>query len=362
MRLYARLARPALFRLESERVHEATIAVAGAIGPRLPRARVDRSLSVSVLGLEFPSPIGLSAGFDKGARAIPAWEAVGFGFVEVGTVTPEPQPGNPRPRVFRLPEDGALINRLGFNNPGAEVVAHRVAMARQRAALRVPIGINVGKGRATPVARAAADYGAVVERVWPVADYLVVNVSSPNTPGLRELQARSHLAEILRVVRFVDVEAAARHGGPSRPVLVKLAPDLEDEQVDAVVDLALELELEGLVVANTTLSRAGLRSPGALAREEGGLSGRPLRSRSTELVGRVAERAGGALTIVGVGGIACGQDAWDKLVAGASLVQLYTGLVYEGPGLVRRINRELLALMRAHGIERVADIPRAPSP
>lgn len=356
---YRRLVRPALFRLDPERAHEAAISLAARVGPRLPAPSIDPALGVSALGLRFPSPIGLAAGFDKGARAIDAWAAVGFGFAEVGTVTPESQPGNPRPRMFRLDDDGALINRLGFNNPGAAVVASRLAATRARGRVAIPIGVNVGKGRDTPAEDAKHDYAAAVERLWQYADYIVVNVSSPNTPGLRELQARSHLAEILRVVHFADVEAAARHGGPSRPLLVKLAPDLEDAQVDAVVDLALELGLDGLVVANTTLSRSGLRSSRSLIAQEGGLSGRPLCSRSTELVRRVAERAGGALTIVGVGGISSARDAWEKLAAGASLVQLYTGLVYEGPTLVHRINRDLVRMMRQRGIERVADIPPA---
>ncbi len=311
------------------------------------------------MGLRFPSPIGLAAGFDKGARAVDAWAAVGFGFAEVGTVTPEPQAGNPRPRMFRLGSDHALINRLGFNNPGSVVVASRLAAARARGRVAIPIGVNVGKSRDTLAERAVHDYAAAVERLWPYADYVVVNVSSPNTPGLRDLQARSALGEILTAVLDVDVRSAEWSGEPRRPVLVKLAPDLSDEQVDAVTELALELELAGVVVSNTTLSRAGLRSPAAMTSEEGGLSGAPLRLRSTELVGRVARRAEGALAVVGVGGVSSARDAWDKLAAGASLVQLYTALVYEGPSLVRRINRELARMMRERGIERVADIRSA---
>lgn len=312
---------------------------------------------MSALGLRFPSPIGLAAGFDKGARGIDAWAAAGFGFAEVGTVTPRPQPGNPRPRMFRLAEDAALINRLGFNNPGSAVVASRLAAVRARGPVPIPVGVNLGKGRDTPGDKAVDDYAAGAERLWPLADYIVVNVSSPNTPGLRDLQARSALAGILEAVLDVDSRSADATGRPRVPVLVKLAPDLSNEQVDAVVDLALELRLAGIVVSNTTLSREGLRSPKARTSESGGLSGAPLRARSNALVARVASHAHGALVVVGVGGVFSARDAWDKLAAGASLVQVYTGLVYGGPLLVRRINRDLVQMMRQRGVERVSDIP-----
>lgn len=359
--IYRRLARPALFHLDAERAHDLVIGVLALAGPVLgrlpcPPAARDARLEQTVAGLRFPAPVGLAAGFDKSARAVAAWPALGFGFVEIGTVTARPQPGNPRPRLFRLSADRALVNRLGFNNDGAEKVAERLRRARRRGLLgRIPVGVNIGKSRVADLDRAAEDYLESFERLRPYADYVVVNVSSPNTPGLRELQDRGRLERILRVL-LAREEELARDRGRSVPLFVKVAPDLALAAVDEVVDLALSLGIAGLVVCNTTIARAGLRSPPALAGQEGGLSGLPLRARSTELVRHVHRRAGGRLVIVGVGGIFGPDDAWERLAAGASLVQVYTGLVYEGPALPRRIARGLAERMERAGVATLADL------
>jgi dihydroorotate dehydrogenase len=359
--LYAAVVRPLLFRLDPERAHELSLSALARMAPVLARLPGppdgDGRLEQRLLGLRFPNPVGLAAGFDKRARAVPAWPALGFGFAEVGTITALGQPGNPRPRIHRLPADRAVINRLGFNNDGAEATAERLAAWERRGVLHgIPLGVNVGRSRATPPERAAADYAASLARLWPYADYVAINVSSPNTPGLRDLQAAGPLGEILDAVEEVN-RGMARTRGPARlPVLVKLAPDLSDEQVDAAVDLALDRGLGGAIVSNTTLARTGLRSPAALAAREGGLSGAPLRERSTALVRRVAERAAGRLVVVGVGGVFDADDAWEKLAAGASLVQVYTGLVYGGPATARTIAAGLLARMDREGIRNISEI------
>ncbi len=344
MSLYGRVVRPTLFRVDPERAHEAAIsaAAAAARGAHIagPRPFSPPGAAREVMGIRFPNPVGLAAGFDKSARAVALWGALGFGFAEIGSVTALPQPGNEKPRVFRLTEDDALINRLGFNNDGAAVVAGRLARARRRAH-RIPIGVNIGKSRAVPLAEAPADYSASLDRLWPHADYVAVNVSSPNTPGLRSLQDTDALDAILR--RLLDLDAGKARAAPGgrRPMLVKLAPDLIDEQADEIVDLALDIGLAGLVISNTTIAREGLAS--SRAGEPGGVSGRPVRELSTAMIRRAAERARGRLAIIGVGGIFGPRDAVDKLDAGADLVQLYTGLIYRGPGLPRAIVAPLAA-------------------
>lgn len=361
MDLYATLGRPLLFRLDAERAHELAIAslaiwapvLAGLAGPPDGGGRLAQDL----LGTRFPNPIGLAAGFDKYASAVAAWPALGFGFAEVGTITARRQEGNPRPRLHRLPADRALINSLGFNNAGADATAARLDALRRRGRLgRAPLGVNVGRSRDPVGGDAAADYARTVERLWRHADYLAVNVSSPNTPGLRALQAAGPLGEVLAAIDEANRRQARALGGDPRPVLVKLAPDLEPIQVDAAVDLALERDLAGVVVANTTVSRAGLASPAPLAGRAGGLSGAPLRERATTLVARVASRAAGRLVVVGVGGVFTADDAWEKLAAGASLVQLYTGFVYGGPRTARAIAEGLLARMDREGVAHVSEV------
>jgi dihydroorotate dehydrogenase len=309
------------------------------LGPR------DPVLRVRALGLEFPGPLGLAAGFDKDARGTRGLAALGFGFVEVGTVTARAQPGNPRPRMFRLTTDRALVNRMGFNNAGALAAADRLRRSRRRGRSPV-VGVNIGKTRAVPESEAAADYAASARAVAGVADYVVVNVSSPNTPGLRDLQAAGRLRPVLAAVRSA-LDASA--GGRRVPLLVKIAPDLADADVDAVADLALELGVDGIVATNTTVSRDGLASPAAevAAAGAGGLSGPPLRARSLAVLRRLRARAGDRLVLIAAGGIETPDDAWERLQAGATLVQAYTGFIYGGPLWPRRMHAGLARRMRA---------------
>jgi dihydroorotate dehydrogenase len=308
-------------------------------------------LRVRALGLEFPGPLGLAAGFDKDARGTRGLAALGFGFVEVGTVTARAQPGNPRPRMFRLTADRALVNRMGFNNAGAAAAAARLGRIRGRRSGGGPVvGVNIGKTRAAPDEDAAADYAASARVVAAVADYVVVNVSSPNTPGLRDLQAADRLRPVLVAVRAA-LDAAVCGGQPNRrvPLLVKIAPDLADADVDAIADLALEVGLDGIIATNTTVSRDGLASsPGEVASAgAGGLSGPPLRARALEVLTRLRERAGDRLVLIAAGGIETPDDAWERLRAGATLVQAYTGFVYGGPLWPRRMHAGLARRMKA---------------
>jgi dihydroorotate dehydrogenase len=313
------------------------------LGPR------DPVLRVRALGLSFPGPVGLAAGFDKDARGTRGLAALGFGFVEVGTVTARAQPGNPRPRMFRLAADRALVNRMGFNNAGAAAAAAALDRSRGRSRARPGgpvVGVNIGKTRAVPEEAAAADYAASARAVAAVADYVVVNVSSPNTPGLRDLQAADRLEPVLVAVRSA---LDATSGGRRVPLLVKIAPDLADADVDAVADLALELGLDGIIATNTTTSRAGLVSPAAevAAAGAGGLSGPPLRARSLAVLRRLHARAGDRLVLIAAGGIETPDDAWERLRAGATLVQAYTGFVYGGPLWPRRMHAGLARRIRA---------------
>lgn len=316
----------------------------------------DPRLVQRVWGLRFTNPVGLGAGYDKWGAAVPGWYAMGFGFAEVGTVTAVPQEGNPRPRLFRLPQDEALINRMGFNNDGAEATARRLA-AWDRAGLlhRIPLGVNVGKSKVTPTERAVDDYVATLDRLWAYADYVVLNVSSPNTPGLRDLQESSQLGGILEAVIALNRRRADELGAEPRPVLVKIAPDLDDPQTDAVVDLVQAVGADGLIVCNTTVARDGLASPESLSAEAGGLSGRPLRERSMAMLRRVVSRAP-ELPVVSVGGVATADDAWERLAAGARLVQIWTALVYGGPMTVARINRGLVRRMEREGVHSLAEL------
>ncbi len=323
------LGRALLFRLDPERAHGLGLAVLRAGLVRAHRPPADRRLAVERMGLSFPNPFGMAAGFDKNAEVPDPLLALGFGFVEVGTVTPRPQPGNPRPRIFRLPADRAVINRLGFNNDG-----HGAAEARLRARAGRPgiVGVNVGANKDTE--NRAADYVAGIRRFAPLAAYFTVNVSSPNTPGLRDLQARGALDDLLaRVVEARDGAAASK--GRRVPVLLKIAPDLTEEGLDDVAEVALARGIDGLVVSNTTLSRRGVS--GRAAGEAGGLSGRPLFERATIVLAKMRRRLGPGPVLVGVGGVMDGDDAFAKVQAGADLVQVYTGFVYGGPSLPARV-------------------------
>lgn len=316
--------RRVLFTLPPERIHTLGFAAlrAGTAGAPLRRrlrrllAPTDPVLASTVFGVDFPGPLGLAAGFDKDGLGLSSWGALGFGYAEVGTVTAHPQPGNPPPRLFRLPADRALLNRMGFNNDGAGELATRLARHHPD----VPIGVNIGKSKSTPPEQAAEDYRTSARRLGPLASYLVVNVSSPNTPGLRDLQATAALRPILSAV--LDET--------STPVLVKIAPDLADADIDDIADLAVELGLAGIVATNTTVSREGLATPGVDALGPGGISGPPLARRSTEVLRRLYDRVGDRLALVSVGGIETADDAWERITAGASLLQGYTGFVYGG--------------------------------
>jgi dihydroorotate dehydrogenase len=344
MRDLSGLALPLLRLLPPETAHDLTLRALAAGIVRPPAETPDPLLRTAVWGRDFPNPIGLAAGFDKNALVPDAMLALGFGFVEIGSVTPLPQPGNPKPRIFRLAEDGAVINRLGFNNEGLAAVAARLGLRRGRGI----VGANIGKNR--DALDAVADYEAGITAFAPLADYLVVNISSPNTPGLRELQRRREVSVLIERL------LAARHAAmPERPppLLVKIAPDLAEEERADLADVALTSGIDGLIVANTTVARSpGLR--GGNAHEPGGLSGKPLFAPSTALLAEMHRRTRGRVTLVGVGGVASGADAYAKIRAGASLVQLYTGLIYQGPGLVARIKSELAALLRRDGFGSVA--------
>ncbi|GAB3876447.1 quinone-dependent dihydroorotate dehydrogenase [Hymenobacter segetis] len=342
--MYKALVKPLLFNLDAERAHHLVFdnlrraaRVPGT--PALLRALYDfqhPSLEREVFGLKFPNPVGLAAGFDKNAALTDELATLGFGFVEIGTVTPRPQPGNPTPRLFRLPQDEALVNRMGFNNDGAAVVAARLARRRNR---QLIIGGNIGKNKDTPNERAAEDYVACFEALAEEVDYFVVNVSSPNTPNLRQLQEKKPLIELLQ-----QVQARNHARATPRPLLLKIAPDLTDSQLDDILEIARETRLSGLVATNTTISRDNLSTEASYVASlgAGGLSGKPLRARATEVIRYLHRKSDGGLPIIGAGGIHSAADAQEKLDAGASLIQLYTGFIYEGPALVSRINRSLV--------------------
>ena len=332
------LSRSVLFRLDPEVAHGLAlraIASAGAVAP--VRAAVAAAYAVpeaepvEAFGLTFPNRIGLAAGYDKDGDGWRGLAALGFGHIEVGTVTPEPQPGNPRPRVFRLAAQRSLINRMGFPGRGAAYVAERL---RHRGDNSVVLGANLGKQKTTPLDEAAADYGELIDVFGPLADYLAINISSPNTPGLRRLQEPAFLGALLGAIADRRGEVEQRIGRRVA-VLVKLAPDLDGDQLRSAVDAIVAAGLDGIIATNTTISRDGVDHPRVA--EEGGLSGALLREMSTAIIGAIREHTGGSIPIIGVGGVAIGGDAQAKLDAGAALVQIYTGLVYEGPGLVRRI-------------------------
>ena len=350
--------RPLLFRLDAEDAHHRTLG-ALELASRLPgwpalarqlTAPASPRLTRTLWGQPFASPVGLAAGLDKNAQAVPAFAAFGFGFLEVGTVTPLPQPGNERPRLFRLPSDEALINRMGFNNAGAAALHARLAALPARSA---PVWVNIGKNKATPNEAAAEDYLKCVRALGDVADAFVVNVSSPNTPGLRALQAAGDLAALVRAV-VGEVEAGRVRTLRRPPVLVKLAPDLHPADFEASVGAVLEAGAAGLIVSNTTLARDGLTHPHRA--EAGGLSGRPLSARSTALVRDAYRLTRGRVPIVGVGGIFDAQDAYAKLRAGADLVEVYSALIYRGPGLVRELNTGLGRLLERDGVRNVAEV------
>ncbi|PYF69422.1 quinone-dependent dihydroorotate dehydrogenase [Pedobacter nutrimenti] len=340
-----RIIKPVFFKFDPEKVHHFVVRRLKwfndyfPLGKTILRSSFDvsiKGLEREVFGIKFRNPVGLAAGFDKNGEYIEALSNLGFGFIEVGTVTPMPQPGNDKPRMFRLQEDGAIINRMGFNNKGVDTLAERLRLLKKKDA-SIVIGGNIGKNKVTPNEEAVNDYIKCFDRLFDVVDYFVVNVSSPNTPGLRELQEKEPLTNLLKTLQERNSK-----NGISRPILLKIAPDLTNEQLDDIVEIVQTTGIAGLIATNTTIDRNGLYSAPELVGEAGGLSGKPLTSRSTEVIRYLSEKSKGAFPIIGVGGIHSPEDAKEKLAAGASLVQLYTGFIYEGPGLIKRICKELL--------------------
>jgi dihydroorotate dehydrogenase len=357
---YRTFLRPLLFRQESERIHNLTLQRL-AWASRQPLACTALAslfrpapLPVELFGLKFPNPVGLAAGMDKKAEAVPAWAAMGFGFSELGGVTWQAQPGNPAPRMFRAVAEQALINRMGFNNSGAEALARRLAEWHSEGLWpEHPVGINLGKSKVTPLEDAATDYASSLRVLWPQADFFVVNVSSPNTPNLRQLQDKAALDEILTALQEVNLSLSRSSSTqqPVKPILVKVAPDLSFPALDEILELTGPRQVAGIVATNTTIARPATDQVAlqSIYSEAGGLSGRPLAKRSTDVIRHLYRQTGGKLPVIGVGGIFNAADAWEKIAAGASLVQIYTGLVYEGPGVVRKIVSGLRARLLANG-------------
>lgn len=348
--IYRECVRPWLFRQESERIHDTTLRWLGRCAESAWVCRGMEgvwgapALPVTAFGLRFPNPVGLAAGMDKGAVAVPVWESMGFGFSELGGVTLHGQPGNPQPRMFRMVSDEALVNRMGFNNPGAELLAQRLERWRARGRWPShPVGINLGKSKITPLEDAASDYAGSFRRLRGLADFFVVNVSSPNTPNLRQLQDKSALDEILAALQ--EINASPLEGRRvERPILVKVAPDLTYEALDDVMSLVGPRRVAGIVATNTTVTRPGtVEGAGrSVYAETGGLSGRPLRERSTAVIRHLYRQGGGRVPLIGVGGVMDAADAWEKVLAGATLLQVYSGLVYRGPGLPRELVEGLM--------------------
>ena len=332
--MYQSLIRPLLFKLDPEKAHYLTFFFLKNFGwlskAFLPKPIEDQRLEREVFGLKFKNPVGLAAGLDKNAVAFQEFADLGFGFVEIGTLTPKPQPGNDKKRLFRLIEDSAIINRMGFNNEGVDT-----AVERLRKNKGVLIGGNIGKNKVTPNEDAVNDYKICFEKLFDYVDYFVVNVSSPNTPNLRELQDKEPLTRLLGELQKMNLEKPKQ-----KPILLKIAPDLTNDQLLDIIEIVKDTKIAGVIATNTTLSREGLKSENQ--KETGGLSGKPLTKRSTEVIRFLSEKSGKAFPIIGVGGIHTAEDALEKLEAGASLVQLYTGFIYEGPKLIRKINQKLL--------------------
>ncbi|HZR17794.1 MAG TPA: quinone-dependent dihydroorotate dehydrogenase [Verrucomicrobiae bacterium] len=368
--LYRRLIRPALFTQDAEAIHNQTMRSLTWVGRREWACGILESwfgapnLPVELFGLRFPNPVGLAAGMDKSAEALPTWGALGFGFTELGAVTWHAQPGNPLPRVFRAIPEGAIVNRMGFNNPGALTVAETLERWRQMGRWPDhPVGMNLGKSKITPLEKAAEDYAQSLKILLPHLDFFVVNVSSPNTPNLRKLQDKEALKEILTAVlevrsqfqRQPDAAANDPKAFGAKPLLVKVAPDLTFEALDEILDLAQSLPIDGIVATNTTISRptATAAETQQVYNQTGGLSGLPLKARSTEMIRHIYRQSRGKLPIIGVGGIFNAADAWEKISAGASLVQVYTGMVYEGPGIARGIVAGLVELLEQHGLKSI---------
>ncbi|WP_426983814.1 quinone-dependent dihydroorotate dehydrogenase [Brevibacillus borstelensis] len=352
------LVRKFLFQMDAEEVHEKTVhllkvAEKSAAGKSLLKMMYqvrDERLETKLWGITFPNPVGLAAGFDKNAEVYHALAALGFGFVEVGTITPQGQPGNPKPRLFRLVEHGAIINRMGFNNLGAYLASQNLI---DYAYADIPIGINIGKNKITPNEHAASDYSKCLDMLYSYGHYFVINVSSPNTPNLRDLQETESLRSLIRAVKDKASELESR-GAKAKPVLLKVAPDMADEQMRDVVQAAVAEGISGIIATNTTLSREPVQDH-PRANEAGGLSGKPLEARATAWVKEIYQEVGDKVPVIGVGGIFTGEDAYRKIRAGASLVQVYSGMAYQGPGIVKMINKQLLQFLKRDGFSHISE-------
>jgi dihydroorotate dehydrogenase len=350
---YHRVLRPVLFQLDPERAHRLTLAMMRPLTMLRKPAPDPPALATAPWGIRFSNPIGLAAGMDKDIHAVAGWQAFGFGFAELGTVTPLAQRGNPRPRVWRLPEHRAMVNRLGFPSAGMEAAARRLRRLRRRG-IRIRLGLNLGPNKDTPQERVAGDYAAMVARLGAMADFIVINVSSPNTPGLRDWQSPARLAQLLRPILAETIKLT-----PRRPVLVKLAPDLNSPVLASVCEAVSAAGVDGLVACNTTTARQAV---GVNTDYEGGLSGAPLAKRTTAMIAEIRRRTGGRMPIIGVGGVFSAEDAYRHICAGATLVELYTGLVYEGPGLVQRIKEGLVELLARDGLHSIAEAVGSAAP
>lgn len=342
--MYKTILKPLLFSFQPEKAHKITmqlfrLSLSLPFGKKIFKSLYtleDKKLQRTLFGLNFDNPVGLAAGFDKDGRYFKDLENLGFGFIEIGTVTPKPQDGNPKPRLFRLKEDAALINRMGFNNEGLDAFVERI---KKRSNDRIIIGGNIGKNKVTPNEMAFRDYEICFEALYPYVDYFVVNVSSPNTPNLRDLQEKEPLTKLLNSIQKLNQDKIA-----PKPILLKIAPDLTEGQLDDIIDIVSDTKIDGLIATNTTIDRSNLSTDQSVIQQigNGGLSGAPLRNRSTEIIRYIHSKSNGSIPIVGVGGISKPEDAIEKLEAGASLVQVYSGLVYYGPGLIRDINKAIL--------------------
>ena len=362
--LYRTILRPAVFLQDSEKAHNRLISTLSVTS----RSRLLMSLAgnlygspnlpVNLFGLQFPNPLGIAAGLDKNGEAIPAWQAIGFGFSEIGGVTLHDQLGNPKPRMFRATAERALVNRMGFNNLGSEIVHDKLENWKKRGLWPgTPVGVNLGKSKITPLDEAPDDYAGSMRILWEHADFFVVNVSSPNTQGLRELQEQNHLDSILKRCQETNGECSKKSETGPKPLLVKIAPELDDDQLESILDLLPKHNLQGIIATNTTTERPSTNNSKCkmIYNQEGGLSGVPLKATSTEVIRRIYRMTDGKIPIIGVGGIFNDEDAWEKITAGASLIQLYTGLVFEGPGIARSIINGLSKRVKQAGFENISE-------
>lgn len=365
--LYKKLVRPVLFQNPAEQAHNHSLnllsaaAKSGALMNMLESFASSPPLKTNLRQIHFPNPLGLAAGMDKNGIALPVWEKLGFGFCEIGGITGHPQPGNPKPRMFRVPSDLAIINRMGFNNEGVEKIIKKMSHWKTSGQWPTsPVAINLGKSKITPLDEATEEYSQLLEALWPYGDFFVVNVSSPNTPDLRKLQQTEALREILRSLQHRQNSLQKEHPKlPKRPIFLKIDPDMSRSNLDEIIAVVQESGLEGIVATNTTLSRPETKDRPDYPRvysESGGMSGKPLKKRSTEIIRHIYTRTKGELSIIGVGGIFNARDAWEKIGAGASLIQVYSGMVYEGPGVARSIIQGIRDQMERHGFNSIQDV------